>query len=241
MSRCSNFVSPASLISNCPSPVAQNKDFAANMSPFSSEDTLPSCYNTGSSKENYPASNSYAVYPVHYVNRHQFKEPQHLPILSSNTLGPAKLGLENLFPCNVDASYKLTESNSRATPEKQSKIGCDLSLRLGPVSETFPSVRNCQLKDVEDTCSGNSQNGSKVRDQSPQVDEKFLFPGGNQYAGLLGSYSSKWSFEGRHRNVEATMRKRKAAFYHPADDQQFCWHPKLPGSHLTGSMRNAGS
>jgi hypothetical protein len=232
------------MISTTPSPVALNNDCSSNKPPFASENVQPSSNNPSLHMENYPASNFYSVYPLYYGNRRQFEEPRPgfgISKLTSNILEPAKMGVENPFCCNVDASYKMTETNTRRTPENTFNSVCDLSLRLGPVPVTCPSVGKIKLQDVEDVGSGTSPNGSKFIGQSPQVDKKSsFFPGGNVY-GPSDSCPSKWSFEGKSRNDEATMRKRKADFNHPVEDQQFFWQPKLPCSHLTGSMRNAGS
>lgn len=223
---------PTTLISTNPSPVALNNDCASNKPPFAPENVWPSSNNPSLPMENYPASNFYSVYPLYYGNRQQFEEPRPgfgISKLSSNILEPAKMGVENPFCCNVDASYKMTETNTRRTAENTFNSGCDLSLRLGPVPVTCPSVGKSKLQDVG---SGSGQ--------SLQVDKKFsFFPGGNVH-GPSDSCSSKWGFEGKYWNDEATMRKRKADFNHPEEDQQFFWQPKLPCSHLTGGMRNAG-
>jgi hypothetical protein len=230
-------VKPTTLISTNPkSPVALHNDCASNKPPFSSENVRPSSNNPSLPMENYPASNFYSVYPLYYGNLRQFEEPWPdfaISKLTSNTLEPAKMGVESRFCCNVDASYQMTETNTRRTPANTFHSGCDLSLRLGPVPVTCPSVGKSNLKDVEDVGSGSGQ--------SPQVDKKLSFcPGGNVY-GPTDSCSSKWSFEGKYRNEEATARKRKADFNQPAEDQPLFWQPNLPCSHLTGSMRNAGS
>ncbi|KAE8056365.1 hypothetical protein FH972_013143 [Carpinus fangiana] len=237
VSRCPNFVKPTTLISTNPkSPVALINDCASNEPPFASENVRPSSNNPSLPMENYPASNFYSVYPLYYGNLRQFEEPWPgfaISNLTSNILEPAKMGVESRFCCNVDASYKMTETNTRRTPANTFHSGCDLSLRLGPVPVTCPSVGKSNLKDVEDVGSGSGQ--------SPQVDKKLSFcPGGNVY-GPTDSCSSKWSFEGKYRKDEATARKRKADFNQPAEDQQLFWQPNLPCSHLTGSMRNSGS
>lgn len=230
MPRCSNFVKPDTPISTHLRPFPPSNDCAANKSRFASVNVLPSGNKPSLHMENYPASNLYPVYPLYYGI---------LPNLTSDTLEPAKMGVENPYSCNVDASYKITETDTRKPLESSSKIGCDLSLRLGPLSFTRLGVGNRKPQEVEDDGSGSSRDGGKHRDQSP-VDRKLaLFTGGKAYD-PLDSCSIKCSFEDKNINVEATMRKRKEVFNHPEEDQQFCGQPKLPGSsHLTGRMRNA--
>ena len=146
------------------------------------------------------------------------------------------MGVENISSCNVDTLNKITEINTRKTAESSCKIGCDLSLRSGPLFVTPMSVGNSKPQEVEDIGFGSSRVGCKHSDQSP-VDRKFAFiNGGNAY----GPCSNEWSFEDKCINVEETTKKRKAVLNHCAEDQQFYRQPKLPCSHLTGGMRNAG-
>ncbi|KAG2691479.1 hypothetical protein I3760_08G011000 [Carya illinoinensis] len=242
LSRCSKLVNPASLIPTGPSNFIQNIDYASNKYPFASESVLPSCNIPSLPMKNYTVTNFCSVYPLCYVNDCPFEESQDgfgiLPKVDSSTSDPAQVGIENLFSCNVDALYQMTETNSSGTPEKLCKIGCDLSLRLGPVSDTCPSVGNSKVQ-LQDVDSGNFPNGRKFCYQSLEVDKKLSLIPGEYVNGPLDLCSSKWIYDGE-RNVEETTRKRKAVFDHPAEDQQLCWQPKLPCSHLTGSMRNAG-
>ncbi len=83
------------------------------------------------------------------------------------------MGVENISSCNVDTSNKITEINTRKTPESSCKIGCDLSLRSGPLFVTPMSVGNSKPQEVEDIGFGSSRVGRKHSDQSP-VDESLL-------------------------------------------------------------------
>ncbi|CAL5440249.1 unnamed protein product [Camellia sinensis] len=219
-------------------------DSESHKFPFLSEN-FPPCSNTRClPTEAYASSNSCSVYPLYYGNPLQSQESQesqfcfHIPPnLNSDNPKTLKIGhLQNLFPCDVDASNQIPQADLRDTPENLPGIGCDLSLRLGPLSVPCISIENSWPQEVEDV------ERSKLNDDlKPWMDKEFsFFPKSNVDDDPLDSYSSKWSSEAEDMNVEMTMRKRKAVFSYPSEDGQFCWQPKLPSNHLTGKMSNAG-
>ncbi|KAI7988527.1 hypothetical protein LOK49_LG13G02608 [Camellia lanceoleosa] len=219
-------------------------DSESHKFPFLSEN-FPPCSNARClPSEAYASSNSCSVYPLYYGNPLQSQESQESqfrfripPNLNSDNLKPVKIGhLQNLFPCDVDASNQIPQADLRDTPENPPGIGCDLSLRLGPLSVPCISIENSWPQEVEDV------ERSKLNDDlKPWMDKEFsFFPKANADDDPLDSYSSKWSSEAEDMNVETTMRKRKAVFSYPSEDGQFCWQPKLPSNHLTGKMSNAG-
>lgn len=222
----SNLLRPSNHLSSDPrSPLAQNNISTTIFSP-ASKNVPPSNYEQLLALSNYVAANSFSAYPLYYGNGPQLEQHQQgflfLPKPISDPLEGPRGGVVQDLPCHEDPSMKSTEPSMTDTAEKQCKIGCDLSLRLGPLS-----VENKQPQDVKDV---SSQELGKFCDQLPILDKGFsLFPRGNAYEAL-----------GSHKSVEATIRKRKAAFDNALEDQQFCLKPKLPFSHLTGGTRNAG-
>lgn len=219
----STFVRPSNRLSSDPrSLVVQNNISTA----IKFENVPPSNYEKLPAMSNYAATNSFSTYPLCYPNFPQFGQLQpgfvnSPPKQVSDVSEPAKGGAVLSSACHEDASKKNVESSIREVAEKTCKIGCDLSLRLGPLSVAVPSVENKQSQDVKEA---SPQGGDKFCDELPILHKGFpLFPRGNAYE-ALGSYNS----------IEATMRKRKAVFDQPVtEDQQFCLPAKLPFSHLT--------
>ncbi|KAF3447110.1 hypothetical protein FNV43_RR12290 [Rhamnella rubrinervis] len=223
MSHGSNFGKPPTTMNSTPlscdsrNPVAQNGG-----------NVPTSNYGQPLALENYAVSTSFTAYPLYYGKCHQFEELQRgfgaVPKSVSNPLEPSKRGVvSNLF-CNKDASKTDSQGNVTGILQNPCNIGCDLSLRLGPLSLPCPSVGNGQPQDVKD---GGYQEGSAFSHQSSQLDKEFpFFPRVNTYV-PLGSCSSICNLEGAYMTVEEKLRKRKAAFDHPVEDQQIFWQPKL--------------
>ncbi|KAM6543718.1 hypothetical protein CsatB_008165 [Cannabis sativa] len=180
---------------------------------------------------NYKPSNSFSAYPLYYGgNAPQFEQLWQdvalLPKLTSDPLKDSKLGVVKDLSCHEDASLKNTEPNMIIdTDDRQCNIGCDLSLRLGPMS-----VENKQPQAIADV---NPREGGKFCDQLPLLDKGCsMFPPRGNACQALSSY----------KGVEAAVRKRKPSFDNGIDDQQFCnLKPSPPFLHLNGKMRNAGS
>ncbi|KAJ9546800.1 hypothetical protein OSB04_019343 [Centaurea solstitialis] len=58
---------------------------------------------------------------------------------------------------------------------------------------------------------------------------------------LNNSLSRKWGYESENLDVEARMRKRKAAVSNVYENLQFCWRPKVSSANSNGgSLTNAG-
>ncbi|KAK6236982.1 hypothetical protein QQP08_025569 [Theobroma cacao] len=194
--------------------------------------------------EKYPPPNLYSVYPLYYGNHLKFEEMQHgfgiFPKSISNTVEPAKMGvIDNLFSSDVDSSNNMNQTDVSNTSNNPHENACDLSLRLGPLSIPCLSVGKSRPQVIEDTGS-TSLEWNRFGDLTPSIDKMLSsFPRSNR-DDPLNSSLNRWSLEGEHVNVDATMRKRKTV-YGPTVDQQFCLPPKLPYSHLTGRMKSAGS
>ncbi|XVF35601.1 hypothetical protein REPUB_Repub18cG0160100 [Reevesia pubescens] len=198
--------------------------------PFASENSpLPSnsqCLPV----EKYPPSR-YSVYPLFYGNHLKFEELPHgfgtSPKSISNTVEPAKMGvIHNLFSSDVDSSNKINQTDVRNTSNNPHEIACDLTLRLGPLPKPCLSVGNSRPLEIEDT--GSTFLGwNKFSDLTPPTNKNLSsFPRSNK-DDPLNSSSRKWSVEGEHMNVDATMRKRKTVYGLPVD-QQFRLPTKLP-------------
>lgn len=223
VSHGSNFGKPPTTMSSTPLSSDTRNRVAQN-----SGNVPTSNYDQSLALQNYAVSTSFSAYPLYYGKCHQFEELQlgsgAVPKSVSNPLEPSKRGVVSNFFCNEDASKTDAQANVTGILGNPCNIGCDLSLRLGPLSLPCPSVGNGQPQDVKD---GGNQEGSKFSHQSSQLDKEFPFcPRVNTYV-PLGSCSSTWNLEGAYMTVEENMRKRKAAFDHPVEDQQFCWQPKL--------------
>ncbi|KAH0988775.1 hypothetical protein GBA52_000258 [Prunus armeniaca] len=242
---CPNFVKPKSMTTHLGFesrfPVVQNNDCTTMKFSIASENIPPLGYDQFSPRESKATSN-FSSYPLHYGNFPQFEELKPgfviLPKPVSDPIEPAKMGVISNLLCNGDKSNDNTQTDTRDYTENPCTVGCDLSLRLGPLSTQYSIGENSQPEEVKDV---GAQEGTMCSDQSqPQFDRLPSFIGkGNEY-GPGDLYSSRLNFEGEYMNVQATVRKRKAAFNHPTGDTKFYRQPELPFSHLTGSMRNGG-
>lgn len=204
----------ARLISATQNPVAQNI-----------ENVPTSNYNQSLAMENYAVCTSFSAYPLYYGICHQFVEQERglgvIPKSISNPSEPSKRGaVSNIF-CNANTIKTDAQTNMTDILENPCNIGCDLSLRLGPLSIPCPNVGNGQPQEVKN---GGSQVGSQFNHQLDK--ESPCLPRVNTYV-PLGTCSSTWNLEGACMTVEEKMRKRKAAFDPSIEDQQFCWQPKL--------------
>ncbi|KAH0989569.1 hypothetical protein GBA52_001052 [Prunus armeniaca] len=132
----------------------------------------------------------------------------------SDPIEPAKMGVISNLLCNGDKSNDNTQTDTRDYTENPCTVGCDLSLRLGPLSTQYSiGEKNSQPEEVKDV---GAQEGTMCSDQSqPQFDRLPSFIGkGNEY-GPGDLYSSRLNFEGEYMNVQATVRKFKGSFQSP--------------------------
>lgn len=186
--------------------------------------------------ENRAVSRLCSVYPLYFGS---CIEPQQGSGLLSksvpSTLEPAKMGGIEQSPlgCNEYAAVKINQSGFKDISMQHQDVGCDLSLRLGSLSASLPSSQNWQLQDVEDVGSGE---GSKFNNQMLQTDKEFTLFARVDKDNSLDSCPSKLS---ERVNINAKMKKRKAVYGHPVDDQACHWQPKLPCKDLTCRMRSA--
>ncbi|KAG8656869.1 uncharacterized protein LOC110610617 [Manihot esculenta] len=193
-------------------------------------------YNQCLPVENCAVSRLCSVYPLYFGS---CIEPQQGSGLLSksvpSTLEPAKMGGIEQSPlgCNEYADVKINQSDFKDISMQHQDVGCDLSLRLGSLSASLPSSQNWQLQDVEDVGSGE---GSKFNNQMLQTDKEFTLFARVDKDNSLDSCPSKLS---ERVNINAKMKKRKAVYGHPVDDQACHWQPKLPCKDLTCRMRSA--
>lgn len=236
--RYSNFTKPASKNSTPfglepHSPVVQSNHFVLGKSSFPPKNYPPSGKTEGLYMKNYPASNSCSVYALHYGDI-QSKE-------SNFQLGiePSEICVEkNLFSCNQDTSNKITQENFAKKPEDPLGIGCDLSLRLGPLVGPCISIENSWPHDSDDLGSSTSREGSKLSDSSLKMDKTFSFIPMATTSDLLNLGTGKWTSKTENMNVDKTLRKRKADV---SEDRQFSWQLQVPFKHFSEKMSNAGS
>lgn len=216
----SSFVSPSNHLSSEPrSIVTQNNITTAMKFASAAENVPPSNHKQLIAMSNHAATNSISTYPLYYGSFPQFEQlrpscvlPPPKPV-SDASEPAANGGAVSSLPCHEDATKRNIEPSVRDVAEKTCKIGCDLSLRLGPLSVALPSAENKQPQDGKDV---GSLEGGRFCNQLPILDKGFpVFPRDNAY--------------------EVTMRKRKAGFDQPVmENQHFCLQPKLPFTHLSG-------
>ncbi|KAF2303833.1 hypothetical protein GH714_023686 [Hevea brasiliensis] len=220
--------------------LCQNVTVTSNKFLFATDNGCLPNYNQCLPVENQPVSSLCSVYPLCYGSCLQ--PQQGLGILSKSvpsTLEPVRVGIEqNIFACNEDPAVKINQSDPKDSPMEQHEIGCDLSLRLGSLSAPLPNVQKRQLQDIEVVGSGHSREGSEFNSQMPQTDKDFTLFTMVNMDNSLDSCPSKMS---EHVNVDVIMKKRKAVYVHPVDDQAYCWQPKLSCNDFTGRMNSAGS
>ncbi|XP_052210398.1 uncharacterized protein LOC127813475 [Diospyros lotus] len=248
MSHNLNFMKPATmnggtlLGSDSHGPLPQNRAHTSNkflvlpenFPPFGTLLSLP--------KEIY-ASPNWSVYPLYYVNQLQSQESNFGPYVplnfTSNKAKPAATG--NSQNPNVDASNKFPRAELRGggAPENPPRGDCDLSLRLGPLSESCVSMNNWP-QEVEDVGSNSSQGRSRLSETMQLMDKEFSFFPKPNASDPLDSCSSKWSSEAEKMKADTTTKKRKAVFSYQFEDRQFCWQPKHQYYHSTEKMSNAG-
>ncbi|KAG8636332.1 hypothetical protein MANES_16G122300v8 [Manihot esculenta] len=237
-----NFITPTIINSTLLGPELQNlvyKNVAVtpNKFLFATDNSHLANYNQCLPAENRPVSSMCSVYPLYYGSC--LKPQQDLGILSKAAEPVRVSGIEqNLFSYNEDPAVKINQSDPSDSLLEQHEVGCDLSLRLGSLSASLPSVQKRQLQDVEAVGSGYSQERSEFSHRMPQTDKEFSLFTTVNVDNSLDSCPSKLREDV---NVDAQMKKRKAVFVYPVEDQAYCWQPKLPCNDLTSRMKSAGS
>ncbi|KAK2660399.1 hypothetical protein Ddye_006932 [Dipteronia dyeriana] len=216
-------------------PVVQhNNGSTTNKFPFASEN-VPSF-------ESYPSLNSYSVYPLYDGNCFKFEEPLHgfenLSNSTSNNVEPVKINFVQNSSFVSNSSIMAAQTYIMGSPGIPGDIECDLSLRLGPLSVTGPSVEYNQRQPAVKDVGSSSLEGNKLSDLAPQMNKQLYFFSKANVEDPLDNCSSQWSVEAD--NVDTKLRKRKAVSIHPLEDQHFHWQSKLPYNKLTERMRSAG-
>ncbi|CAK7353706.1 unnamed protein product [Dovyalis caffra] len=239
----SNLVKPT-IMNSTPSG-SESQDFAgqsngtSNRFLFTTDNIPPSYGNQCLSLENYCIPSLCSVYPLYYGS---CLEPHRgcgaLPKTVPGTAEPVKVAvMQNFFPRNEDTPVKTSQADHKDSPLQPQEIGCDLSLRLGSLPAPVLSVKTKQLVDTKDGGHVCSQEDLQVDDWMPQMGKELSFFTRVNVVEPLVLHPSKLR---EHINIDVTMKKRKAAFDHHVEDQQFCWQPKLPCNQLTSRMKSAG-
>ncbi|KAF5748180.1 hypothetical protein HS088_TW04G00130 [Tripterygium wilfordii] len=224
-----NSVNPSSNSHNL---VAQRNTCTVNKIPFVHNLVSPVGNNQCLPMETYPRSNLYSVYPLYYGNHFQLEESQPgseiLAKLISSSMEPAKMdATKNQFSCNMDDSINISRTDIRCIPAKPREVGCDLSLRLGPFF-TPSGAASKQSPEVAYVGHGYSQERVNYNDLTPQMRKELPFYTKGNLDVPKDLFSANWSFEGEFVDQEAAIRKGKAVFLQPEEDQQFCWQPRHP-------------
>ncbi|KAM1013717.1 hypothetical protein FF1_043611 [Malus domestica] len=208
---CSSHVNPKTINSThlafesrCP--VVINNDCSTMKFTVAFENVPPSGYDHLFPREK-PATSNFPKYPLCYGNLPQFEELKagfvvHSKLVS-NLLKPAKMGVIPNLLYNGDKANNNTRTHTRDYPESPYMIGCDLSLRLGPLSSQCQSSENSQAQEGKKV---GVQEGTKCSDQSLRFDKQFpLIPEGNEY-GPINSWS-RLSFESEDKYMQVVEPK----------------------------------
>ncbi|GMH04539.1 hypothetical protein Nepgr_006379 [Nepenthes gracilis] len=158
-----------------------------------------------------------SVYPLYYGTHFRNVEPRFglnnvivgTPIGWSPT-DPAFCGATmDLFHSERigNAADKLSQENSRESHEKASETDCDLSLRLGTISNSKSLVR-----EIRDGGSSSCQEGSKFSEWSSRNREFCFFPSVNTNDSSEPC-PSKQVAAGKVQNLATTLGKRKALLH----------------------------
>ncbi|KAF5743324.1 hypothetical protein HS088_TW09G01391 [Tripterygium wilfordii] len=220
-----NSVSPGSNSQNL---VGQRNTSTVSKLPFVANLVSPASNNQCLPMETYPSSNLYSVYPLYYGNQFQLEESQPGSEILAKPISSSIEPTKNQFSCNVDSSINITQTDIRCIPEKPPEIGCDLSLRLGPFSIPPSGAASKLSHEVAYVGHVYSQERSDYNDPTPQMRKGFSFCTEGSSDVPKDLVSANWSFEGEFVDQEAAIRKGKAVFHQPEEDQQFCWQPKRP-------------
>lgn len=164
--------------------------------------------------ENYVRSNSFSTHPLYFGDCSKLNDHWHGSKASEPVM---ETGFEHLGTEAISKKNKLTRTGDILVNPSES--GCDLSLRLAPLSFPCSRVENIQLRDVKNT---GCLEGCRVVNQPPILDTVSMFSRGTAH-NYSDSSSGRWSFEAECLNLKAIMRKRKAAFDHQMDDSQLRW------------------
>lgn len=183
-------------------------------------------------------SSSCSVYPLYHGNHFQFQDSSKS---NSHLMKTDKKGvMKRRSTCGQDALNVILQASPHYVSETPHGSGCDLSLRLGPLGVSCLGEENSCPQEVEDGGGlGTCKVGSKDNDLSSQSDKDFSFfpkPNGHD---MLDSSSNKWSHKTQNVNIEATLRKRKAAVSHPSEDRQYCWPLKFPFKQVNGRFNSS--
>lgn len=199
--------------------------------------------------------NSASVYPLYYGTHYQTEEyqsgpqfPENLhsktiyvgtPVIAS-TAEPTKqncfsyMSTENVINMIPQVDVMDTRENQRQEAE------CDLSLRLGTVSNQFGRTEKSLAPEMEDRGSSSSQEGGKLNEMRPLISNEFyFFP--RKLTCDPDSSSRMWSSGGEGQNLEAAIRKGKEPFNSKEEGGQFCWQPDVPSDWFSSRITRPGS
>ncbi|XP_041008651.1 uncharacterized protein LOC121252886 [Juglans microcarpa x Juglans regia] len=168
------------------------------------------------------------MYPLYYGTHNQTRESQlgsripegphsktiyiGKPIIATTGKSAEEGILQNPFSCtNTEiASNRFLQVDVLDTQEKPNERQCDLSLSLGPFSQSSVGIEKRSACEVEDAGSTSSQEGARFSDLSPKTKKEFNFFPRKAAFYPFDSSSREWNTEGEGQIREATMRKRKA-------------------------------
>ncbi|XP_065848379.1 uncharacterized protein [Euphorbia lathyris] len=216
--------------------VSQNMGVSTNKFPFPTH--LSNYNNQCLPLENSPVSSLCSVYPLYYGTCLEAQNgPGTIPNSVPSVLEPVTIGGvgQSLFSSNdAAAAIRLNQTESIDCLMNQHGMGCDLSLRLGSGSGSrslsAPSSRQLGNVDV---------GYRKISNLIPGKEKEFsFFTKVVNTDNPLESCSTKSS---DHGSMYASMKKRKAVFGQSADNQAYCWQPKVPRNDLTGRTKSTGT
>ncbi|GMH20555.1 hypothetical protein Nepgr_022396 [Nepenthes gracilis] len=142
----------------------------------------------------------------------------------------------NLFPGESvrNAANKLMLANREDSSEKASEMGCDLSLRMGPFTDSKHFAR-----ETKDGDPSSCQEGSRFPGSSSQNQAFCFFPRNNAYH-PSDPCPSKRAAEGEVQDVNAALRKRKAPILDDDEGSAINWQPKPLSDGFPSRIRSPG-
>ncbi|KAL5729630.1 hypothetical protein ACHQM5_002554 [Ranunculus cassubicifolius] len=194
--------------------------------------TMPHVYSLSSENQTllmdiHQSADMGRVYPLYYSTQHQIPEIQpviqcpHARNLDSAVLGasevpsmrkPAEKGsAPNFFICDgiVNVSSRNLEAESKRTVENEPEIGCDLSLRLSPLSVPGTSTQLRCAYEVDGNEPSSSEEGSKSCDLSPRIRKEFCFFPRENANDPLEPSSSKHTSKGKGVDLDGPNKRQK--------------------------------
>ncbi|KAL5771427.1 hypothetical protein ACOSP7_015581 [Xanthoceras sorbifolium] len=195
-----------------------------------------------------------SVYPLYYGTHYQNQGSQipenmnSTPIFVGKPVGTsipesAEIGvLPNLLSCPSSdmVSKTVSQPDFGGTFKMPLVTECDLSLRLGPFSDTCMSIDRSSAREIEDVGSSSYQEVNKFSNPSSLINKEFCFFPEKTVTEPSESCSRNWFSKGECYNLEGSTRKPSVPLGDKLEDVQCCWQPGLPSNQPIGRIKGPG-